>query len=90
MAAAIHQHLLVPPRLFSGHPQPPRLVFPLRPRPLRLLPRVASATALTPPSDAALQEFRVTAVLAVTLLNGGTKTRLGGGNAKTGKAEEYN
>ncbi|KAL5201626.1 hypothetical protein ABZP36_035980 [Zizania latifolia] len=58
MAGAIHHHHLLPPRLLSGYPQPPRLRLPLRPRPLRLHPRVASATAASAPSDAALQEFR--------------------------------
>ncbi|KAG8056725.1 hypothetical protein GUJ93_ZPchr0002g24658 [Zizania palustris] len=58
MAGAVHHHHLLPPRLLSGYPQPPRLRLPLRPRPLRLHPRVASATAASAPSDAALQEFR--------------------------------
>uniref|UniRef100_M8BD03 Rubisco LSMT substrate-binding domain-containing protein n=1 Tax=Aegilops tauschii TaxID=37682 RepID=M8BD03_AEGTA len=64
--AALH-HLVLPHRLLSGHGPPPVLRFSRRPRPLlHLLPCAAAAatrasaaaTAVTAPSDAALQDFR--------------------------------
>ncbi|KAF0912980.1 hypothetical protein E2562_019784 [Oryza meyeriana var. granulata] len=61
MAAAIHHHFLLSPRLVSSHPHLPPLRIPSRTRPLRLLPRAAAAGAVgtsSAPTDAALQEFR--------------------------------